>query len=140
MIDALINEFTEKATERYPFIDDIVVFGSAKSGNWHIGSDLDIAVFISNGHKAEEIIDLYQLLWELDEKHGTRIKDAPALHPMIFIIDNSIKKLLLEKLMTNPKDSTFRAVIRVITEKMKEIFPRYSTIWPIFKVIHGIPE
>ena len=138
MIEELIDEFTAKAKEKYPFIEDIVVFGSAGSGRWHSGSDLDIAVFLEGNHAAEEVIDLYQVLWELDRKYGTRLQDAPAMHPMIFIIDNSIKKLLIEKLMSEPENDTFRAVIRFLTNKMKEIFPKYSTIWPIFKVIHGI--
>ena len=122
-IEGFLREFGQRASE-YDAVESAVLFGSAANGTFHPGSDLDLVVVLSHNDKnvKKELVDLF---WELDEKYGTGIMDAHAMHPPIIFLDKKWKKNIFADASANYRFLRLFHAFDGVQKFLKRFAPRY---------------
>ena len=77
LVKSFLQEFTSRLTAAHD-IDFILLFGSAARGEWRRGvSDVDMIIQVKRQEDKEKVREYAEeLFWKLDEKYGTRFKEA----------------------------------------------------------------
>jgi predicted nucleotidyltransferase len=82
----IANQYAEAVTQKYHYLK-IILFGSYAKGNFHEGSDIDIAVvFKDYGNLIEMQLELMRLRRKIDsriEPHPFRESDFNISNPLV---------------------------------------------------------
>jgi len=126
-IEGFLREFGQRASE-YDAVESAVLFGSAANGTFHPGSDLDLVVVLSHNDKnvKKELVDLF---WELDEKYGTGIMDAHAMHPPIIFLDKGWKKRIFAEAFSSHRFLRLFHAFDGVQRLLKRFAPRYRAFY-----------
>jgi len=126
-IDRFLQEFSQRASE-YDAVESAVLFGSGANRTFHPGSDLDLVVVLSHsdGKTKKELVNMF---WELDEKHGTGIIDAHAMHPPIIFLDKKWKKWIFAKAFTSYRFLQLFQAFDGVQKFLKRFAPRYRAFY-----------
>jgi len=79
LINTFLSDFTRRLISRFPKeIDFILLFGSAARGEFRAGvSDVDIIVQVKKNDSVAGVRDYAnEIFWELDSRHGTRLREV----------------------------------------------------------------
>ena len=99
-VDAFLRAFEEKAklilNDNF---ESVILFGSVSKGHWNYGSDIDLILYAKRATSLRDKRLLFDAYWHLNEKYQLGLERAPVLHPIIFIADSSVKRLLLNRLL-----------------------------------------
>ena len=123
-VETFKTEFL-KAIDNRPSIA-VRIIGSALDNRWVKGSsDVDILIYIKE--KKEKNIEkkLFQLYFQLDEKHETQIQSAPFIHPPIIFIRNRLEQKLIDNILkkNRPRRQAIKALLKKIMPPLRIFAP-----------------
>jgi len=97
-----VNDFEQSVKQLLSSnFEGMIVFGSASDGRWKKGSDIDMVVYINRSTTLRERKAIYDAYWQLNEKYKLGLENVPVMHPIIFIADNKVKRILMHKLINH---------------------------------------
>jgi len=124
-IDSFIQDFM-KEVAKHREVTHFLLFGTAANGKWHLGSDVDIVICLSeNSNEVKEA--LVKKFWEFDRRHGTNVINAKAMHPPIIFFCGWRKELFRIFITHNLFMKLFRSFDR-IQKRFKRFAPTYSQL------------